>query len=537
MTIKLTLGKETMSLNTASLKKTTASNQTPLDLINMIQDAIGQGVVAKQSRFTEIMGELNQNHLEKKIDSLPEQFKNDTSIPNTVTKKLKEKKTPETKYSQKDSNVSQKNTKTQNDSDAPPQDIKNSPKSPTQNIPYSQIPDDLILTHPTTGQIIPSSHPELFENFSEENNFKLNSPPTIKNELEYDQLQGVLTFQSQDLHSAERIDPKSSENTLKKTPEMSQLLFQEDPQLKNWVQENKITVERVSAPLENTKSTDLVKNFTALEEKTLETAQTKIVDQNIPQPFSKQTNTAKPTQNLNNFISVENKGTEGTAIKTSVKNNAGTRVVLQAQQTTLQSPQVPGTQASQLQTTLQKTIPAELKESSSIQPKQGITLQKGPQNPSQLNAQKLSMQGKTTTFAEKIEALQQLRNQLKATLQKGETHLVVKLKPDDLGKVDIKIDISKTGTVSALFKTENREALNILTQHVDDIQKIFSESGLSSEQSGMTFTSSDQSDLPFSLGEQSTGKKMPAKLDQEEKISPLIQVAIDENKNRLNIMV
>ncbi|MBW8310007.1 MAG: flagellar hook-length control protein FliK [Candidatus Paracaedibacteraceae bacterium] len=98
----------------------------------------------------------------------------------------------------------------------------------------------------------------------------------------------------------------------------------------------------------------------------------------------------------------------------------------------------------------------------------------------------------TLTTLDKFAALNQIKEQLRQGLRKGETHLNIQLKPNDLGKVEIKLDISREGMVSALFKAENRETLEVLNRHSQDFQNLFKEAGLQADSQGMNFSMSQQ---------------------------------------------
>lgn len=108
----------------------------------------------------------------------------------------------------------------------------------------------------------------------------------------------------------------------------------------------------------------------------------------------------------------------------------------------------------------------------------------------------IATQKNTATLLEKIAAIQLVKNQLKETLQKGETHLLIKLSPDDLGKIDLKLDITKDGTVVALFKSDTQETMALLKKHEAEFRQIFSDSGLNMGSSTMHFSNSEQQ-TPF----------------------------------------
>ncbi|MBX3486649.1 MAG: flagellar hook-length control protein FliK [Candidatus Paracaedibacteraceae bacterium] len=94
----------------------------------------------------------------------------------------------------------------------------------------------------------------------------------------------------------------------------------------------------------------------------------------------------------------------------------------------------------------------------------------------------------TLTTLDKLNALNQIKEQLKQSLQKGETHLKIQLKPHEMGKVDIKLDISREGAVTAAFKAENRETLETLIRHAVDFQNLFKDAGLQTDSQGMNFS-------------------------------------------------
>ncbi len=101
----------------------------------------------------------------------------------------------------------------------------------------------------------------------------------------------------------------------------------------------------------------------------------------------------------------------------------------------------------------------------------------------------------TLTTLDKLNALNQIKEQLKQSLQKGETHLKIQLKPHEMGKVDIKLDISREGAVTAAFKAENRETLETLMRHAVDFENLFKDAGLQADSQGMNF-SMNQGDHP-----------------------------------------
>lgn len=116
------------------------------------------------------------------------------------------------------------------------------------------------------------------------------------------------------------------------------------------------------------------------------------------------------------------------------------------------------------------------------------------------------------TTADKLSALNQIKDQLRQGLKQGDTKLSIQLKPYELGKVDIKLDISRDGIVSAMFKAENRETLEVLSRHSQDIQSLFKEAGLQANSQGMSFSMSQNHQDSFG----SATKMQRARFDADE---------------------
>lgn len=136
----------------------------------------------------------------------------------------------------------------------------------------------------------------------------------------------------------------------------------------------------------------------------------------------------------------------------------------------------------------------------------GLDLKVSATNTSSIKGTKVA----TLTTLDKLNALNQIKEQLKQSLQKGETHLKIQLKPHEMGKVDIKLDISREGLVTAAFKAENRETLETLTRHAIDFQNIFNEAGLQADSQGMNFSMSrGNRDEQNSFGEMLAAEAIP----------------------------
>lgn len=128
-----------------------------------------------------------------------------------------------------------------------------------------------------------------------------------------------------------------------------------------------------------------------------------------------------------------------------------------------------------------------------------------------------------TTLRDKIQLIQHLKAQLKEMFRTGETHLFIKLTPDRLGTIDLKLDIDQEGKVLALFKTDTQETLGVLRKYESEFRQIFKESGLTMDLGGMSFGYSQQkfdpSQNPISDHKLSKNDLSTTEMDDEQTIS------------------
>ena len=95
---------------------------------------------------------------------------------------------------------------------------------------------------------------------------------------------------------------------------------------------------------------------------------------------------------------------------------------------------------------------------------------------------------------DKINTLMQVKDHFQSMLKNQQTHLKVNLIPQDLGGIEITIDLSKETVMATLIRAERRETMELLAKHAQDINQLFHEAGLHANLADMNFTS-DQ-DLP-----------------------------------------
>ncbi|OPZ78903.1 MAG: Flagellar hook-length control protein FliK [Alphaproteobacteria bacterium ADurb.Bin438] len=84
----------------------------------------------------------------------------------------------------------------------------------------------------------------------------------------------------------------------------------------------------------------------------------------------------------------------------------------------------------------------------------------------------------------------EIANQIKVKVQnlkQGEDKITIKLKPYELGDIEIKLNISKDGKVSAVINSNKQETMQIMQKDVEALQKMFNDNGYKADVSSFSF--------------------------------------------------
>lgn len=87
--------------------------------------------------------------------------------------------------------------------------------------------------------------------------------------------------------------------------------------------------------------------------------------------------------------------------------------------------------------------------------------------------------------------VQQISGALNSAVAKGQDSISIQLTPENLGRVDIKLDFSGD-TVSAMITADNQDTLDLLKQDSRQLEKMLSNAGLQTDQQSLSFSLRDQ---------------------------------------------
>ena len=86
------------------------------------------------------------------------------------------------------------------------------------------------------------------------------------------------------------------------------------------------------------------------------------------------------------------------------------------------------------------------------------------------------------------EVVEQVKVNITKSAVKGVDKIDVRLKPEDLGNIEIKMQISKDGKLQAHITASRQETMEILRSEVQDLEKAFNDAGFETDDSSFTFS-------------------------------------------------
>ena len=91
---------------------------------------------------------------------------------------------------------------------------------------------------------------------------------------------------------------------------------------------------------------------------------------------------------------------------------------------------------------------------------------------------------------------------------RGNTHFEIRLDPPELGRVDIRMSVGRSGQVQAQLKFDRPETLELFQRDARALEKALSDAGLSADAADLEFSMQDQSDKAFADMFQQDNKPM-----------------------------
>jgi flagellar hook-length control protein FliK len=93
--------------------------------------------------------------------------------------------------------------------------------------------------------------------------------------------------------------------------------------------------------------------------------------------------------------------------------------------------------------------------------------------------------------------------EIAASARSGKTRFDIRLDPADLGRIDVRIDVDRSGQVTSHLTVEKPETLSLLRQDAPQLQQALNDAGLKTGNGGLQFSLRDQSSSGQNNGDQS----------------------------------
>ena len=96
-----------------------------------------------------------------------------------------------------------------------------------------------------------------------------------------------------------------------------------------------------------------------------------------------------------------------------------------------------------------------------------------------------------------VPVAEQVALQFSRALASGTDHITIRLEPESLGRVDVQVELTKDGRLTAMFIADRPETLDMLQRDARVLERALNDAGLRADSGGLSFNlRSDGGDLP-----------------------------------------
>jgi flagellar hook-length control protein FliK len=98
-----------------------------------------------------------------------------------------------------------------------------------------------------------------------------------------------------------------------------------------------------------------------------------------------------------------------------------------------------------------------------------------------------------TAASNAVVPLSGLALEIAVSARSGKSRFEIRLDPADLGRIDVRIDVDRSGRVTSHLTVEKPETLSMLRQDAPQLQRALDDAGLKTGNGGLQFSLRDQS--------------------------------------------
>jgi flagellar hook-length control protein FliK len=108
--------------------------------------------------------------------------------------------------------------------------------------------------------------------------------------------------------------------------------------------------------------------------------------------------------------------------------------------------------------------------------------------------------------------------EIAASVKNGKSSFEIRLDPADLGRIDVRIDVDRSGQVTSHLTVEKPETLSMLQQDAPQLQRALDDAGLKTGSGGLQFSLRDQSSSGQNSGNQTGSNAQRLVVSEEDTI-------------------
>jgi flagellar hook-length control protein FliK len=112
--------------------------------------------------------------------------------------------------------------------------------------------------------------------------------------------------------------------------------------------------------------------------------------------------------------------------------------------------------------------------------------------------------------------------EIAASAKSGKTSFEIRLDPADLGRIDVRIDVDRSGQVTSHLTVEKPETLSMLRQDAPQLQRALDDAGLKTGSGGLQFSLRDQSSSGQNGGNQTAGNAQRLVISDDDAVPAMV---------------
>jgi len=127
---------------------------------------------------------------------------------------------------------------------------------------------------------------------------------------------------------------------------------------------------------------------------------------------------------------------------------------------------------------------------------------------------------------------EQVSVQISKALSAGNDKISIQLKPADLGRVDVQMEVGQDGRVTAVVTADNKQTLDLLQKDSKDLQQALQQAGLQADDGSLSFNLREQGDGQEMAGSGGSGENESAgdELTLEEELAGIERNIITDTR-------